>query len=107
VSTYRVGHHQPQNVYRGDAYIGVMFTAEDAALAVEALNEVERVHGPALSIAIPTREGWGPDRLHPTCADVSALNEQPGSAWICTSACRSDPAASATAPAAPARDTGR
>jgi hypothetical protein len=36
--TYRVGNHQPQNVYRGDQYIGVMFTAEDAALAVEALN---------------------------------------------------------------------
>lgn len=36
--TYRVGNHQPQNVYRDDAYIGVMFTAEDAALAVEALN---------------------------------------------------------------------
>jgi hypothetical protein len=76
VSTYRVGHHQPQNVYResdddpcpasvdgrcaesgeihppckrGECrydqtgarrgqYIGVMFTAEDAALVVEALN---------------------------------------------------------------------
>lgn len=36
--TYRVGNHQPQNVYRDDAYIGVMFTAEDAALVVEALN---------------------------------------------------------------------
>jgi hypothetical protein len=36
--TYRVGNHQPQNVYRDDRYIGVMFTAEDAALAVEALN---------------------------------------------------------------------
>ncbi|MFA9273067.1 MAG: hypothetical protein ACEQSX_20470 [Baekduiaceae bacterium] len=35
---YRVGHHQPQNVYRGDAYIGVMFSPEDAALAVSALN---------------------------------------------------------------------
>jgi hypothetical protein len=39
--TYRVGNHQPQNVYRDDAYIGVMFTAEDAALVVEALNERE------------------------------------------------------------------
>lgn len=38
MSTYRVGNHQPQNVYRGEQYIGVMFTAEDAALAVEALN---------------------------------------------------------------------
>jgi hypothetical protein len=39
VTTYRVGNHQPQNVYRDDQYIGVMFTAEDAALVVEALNE--------------------------------------------------------------------
>ena len=36
--TYRVGNHQPQNVYRGDQYIGVMFTAEDAALVVSMLN---------------------------------------------------------------------
>jgi hypothetical protein len=40
--TYRVGNHQPQNVYRGDQYIGVMFTPEDAALAVEALNALPR-----------------------------------------------------------------
>lgn len=37
VTTYRVGNHQPQNVYRDDQYIGVMFTADDAALVVEAL----------------------------------------------------------------------
>jgi hypothetical protein len=52
MSTYRTGNHQPQNVYRDDAYIGVMFTAEDAALVVEALNEIERVHGPALPIVV-------------------------------------------------------
>jgi hypothetical protein len=45
MSTYRVGNHQPQNVYRDDAYIGVMFTAEDAALVVEALNGQERPTG--------------------------------------------------------------
>jgi hypothetical protein len=38
MATYRTGNHQPQNVYRDDQYIGVMFTAEDAALVVEALN---------------------------------------------------------------------
>jgi hypothetical protein len=38
VTTYRIDNHQPQNVYQGDQYIGVMFTAEDAALVVEALN---------------------------------------------------------------------
>lgn len=36
--TYRVGNHQPQNVYRGEQYIGVMFTAEDALWVVWALN---------------------------------------------------------------------
>lgn len=41
--TYRVDNHQPQNVYRDDAYIGVMFTAEDATLVVEALNGTEPV----------------------------------------------------------------
>jgi hypothetical protein len=35
---YRVGNHQPQNVYRGEQHIGVMFSPEDAALVVAALN---------------------------------------------------------------------
>jgi hypothetical protein len=38
---YRVGHHQPRNVYRGDEYIGVMFSPEDAAKVVAALNRAE------------------------------------------------------------------
>lgn len=38
MTAYRVGNHQPQNLYRDGAYIGVMFTAEDAALVVEAMN---------------------------------------------------------------------
>ena len=37
---YRVGRHQPQNVYRGEQYIGVMFSPEDAALTVSMLNGV-------------------------------------------------------------------
>jgi hypothetical protein len=41
MADYRVCNHQPQNIYRDDTYIGVMFTAEDAALVVEALNERE------------------------------------------------------------------
>jgi hypothetical protein len=49
--TYRVGNHQPQNVYRDDQYIGVMFTAEDAALVVEALNGAIR---PAAALAYET-----------------------------------------------------
>lgn len=35
---YRVGTHQPQNLYRGDTYIGVMFDPADAALIVQVLN---------------------------------------------------------------------
>ena len=35
---YRVGNHQPQNVYRGDTYIGVMFSPIDAAAVVRHLN---------------------------------------------------------------------
>jgi hypothetical protein len=52
VTAYRVGNHQPQNLYRDDQYIGVMFTAEDAALVVEALNHVEQAHGPARQIVV-------------------------------------------------------
>lgn len=52
MATYRVGNHQPQNLYRDDQYIGVMFTAEDAALVVEALHHVEQAHGPALRIVV-------------------------------------------------------
>ena len=40
---YRVGRHQPQNVYRGEQYIGVMFAPEDAALTVAALNGIQPV----------------------------------------------------------------
>lgn len=38
MSIYRVGNHQPQNIYRGDDYIGVMFSPIDAADAVRHLN---------------------------------------------------------------------
>jgi hypothetical protein len=35
---YRGGNHQPQNLYRGDTYIGVMFSPIDAAAVVRHLN---------------------------------------------------------------------
>lgn len=38
---YRVGHQQPQNIYRGDEYIGVMFSSVDADLIVRTLNGAE------------------------------------------------------------------
>ena len=37
-AVYRVGRHQPRNLYRGDEYMGVMFDPADAAAVVEALN---------------------------------------------------------------------
>jgi hypothetical protein len=58
--TYRVGHHQPQNVYRDDAYIGVMFTAEDAALVVEALNGAHP---------------GNPRGYHPTCIEITTVTD--------------------------------
>ena len=39
---YRVGNHQPQNIYDGDKYIGVMFSAPHAARVVAALNQTEQ-----------------------------------------------------------------
>lgn len=62
--TYRTGNHQPQNLYRDDRYIGVMFSAENAALVVEALNETERVHGPALPIVVDAPDRHTPDVDH-------------------------------------------
>lgn len=47
----------------------------------------------------PVREGSGTTRLHPTCVDVSAADEPPGSAWICVRACRAS-ADSCTCPPA-------
>lgn len=50
MSTY---HSQNgRHVYRDGAEIAVAFTPEDGALIVEALNEVERLHGPARPIAV-------------------------------------------------------
>lgn len=54
---YRVGNHQPQNLYRGDAYIGVMFSPVDSALFVALGNAADlapwTVDGPYGPIA-----GW-------------------------------------------------
>lgn len=36
--TYRVGNHQPQNLYRGDQYIGVCFDPADTALIAAAME---------------------------------------------------------------------
>lgn len=35
---YRVGSHQPKNLYRGNTYIGVMFSPIDTAAIVRCLN---------------------------------------------------------------------
>jgi hypothetical protein len=65
MATYRVGNHQPQNLYRDDQYIGVMFTAEDAALVVEAMEghtpDVDYLHGAAEALAEMRRQMGGDD----------------------------------------------
>jgi hypothetical protein len=100
VSTYRTGNHQPQNVYRDDAYIGVMFTAEDAALVVEALNGIERAHGPALPIvdsctcAPFDRTGFNPDPNCPVHQGRKARGPKPpalGAGCICDGSGRTCP----------------
>jgi hypothetical protein len=62
--TYRVGNHQPQNVYRNNQYIGVMFSAENAALVVDALNATERAKAVDLEAAhgplVEAKPGAGP-----------------------------------------------
>jgi hypothetical protein len=70
------------------ARVGSTETAQNASEAAECAPD-----GPEPSQALPRgapRDGWGFNRLHlhPTCADVSAIDEPPGTEWICTSACR-------------------
>lgn len=36
--TYRVGRHNPRNIYRGDEHVGVMFSPADGPIVVAALN---------------------------------------------------------------------
>jgi hypothetical protein len=43
MATYRLGNHQPQNLYRDDQYIGVMFDPETAAEVIAAMNERDRL----------------------------------------------------------------
>lgn len=52
MTTYRVGNHHGVTICRDDQYIGVCFDPADAALIVEALNEIDRVHGPVRPIII-------------------------------------------------------
>jgi hypothetical protein len=75
---YRVGNHQPQNVYRGDAYIGVMFTADDAALIVEALNDRKPTELPDEPVTEHRPEYPGGDGLgYGRCTGCGEL-------WPCT-----------------------
>ena len=71
---YRVGNHQPQNVYRGDQYIGVMFSAEDAASVVQMLNMHECLACPPSCGSCshdPDCECYEHQNLHPGIEDTS------------------------------------
>jgi hypothetical protein len=39
--TYRVGNHNPRNLYRDDEHFGVVFDPADGPLVVEALNGLQ------------------------------------------------------------------
>ncbi len=64
--TYRTGNHQPQNLYRGDQYIGVMFDPADAALIVDVMEGradtpyVDHTRGAAKALAtvLGVLDGW-------------------------------------------------
>jgi hypothetical protein len=56
--TYRVHPTQSTLIYRDDAYIGVMFTAEDATLVVEALNDREAEDGREVDRANAMFDEW-------------------------------------------------
>jgi len=53
--TYRVGNHQPQNLYRDDRYIGVCFDPADTQLIVDVLNP----HTPDVTYLHGVREALG------------------------------------------------
>lgn len=55
---YRVGNHQPRNIYRGDTYIGAMFDEADAIDVVARLNSVPEVVDGAPSFIDSDNEQW-------------------------------------------------
>lgn len=72
---YRVGWHQPQNLYRGEKYIGVMFDPADAAMVVAHLNAstAQVVHltdeqGETIFASMPTER-------------IDLHNTVPGAVW--------------------------
>lgn len=46
------------------------------------------LRAPRDAARVPVRDGWGRTQLHPTCVDIGADDEPPGSAWVCVAACR-------------------
>jgi hypothetical protein len=98
---YRVGNHQPRNIYRGQEYIGVMFSPRDAALVVISLNlgagvanlaaETEDDVEPCAQLSVHTR----PHRWHdargvwhtcpgvplPASSSYESLKEASASSW--------------------------
>lgn len=45
-----MGNHQPQNLYRGDEYIGVMFDPADTAMIVNALSNEKLLAQPVRTV---------------------------------------------------------
>lgn len=74
MTTYRVGNHNPRNLYRDDEHFGVVFDPADGPLVVSVLNFRER----AMQI-------WGP-----VDGDILASSLSADSCTGCTAA-KGDP----------------
>ena len=92
---YRVGNHQPQNIYRGDQYIGVMFSPIDAAAVVIHLNRgigecLCEADGPSSRNELCVGECCGVGMCScspcPTCGATHVQVEQGQASTTCTDA---------------------
>ena len=63
------------------------FTSEDAALKWLAEWTCGWVDGPDLRLARREPRFWGEHPAHPTCIDVTAIDQPPGSEWACGPEC--------------------
>ena len=57
---YRVGRHQPRNLYRGEQYIGVMLDPADTAVIMDRLNGGQ----------VMTPNGWWSSWIHLHLRDI-------------------------------------
>lgn len=108
--TWRVGNHQPRNLYRGDQYIGVCFDPADTALIVDVMEgrtdtpDVDHTNGGREALAhiaervadhaqrggLLTLTAFA-DILEAAAAELGLGEEAPGSPRISPSAAQNRP----------------